>query len=335
MDDGLAAPLVQKEQRERKGHELKAPPRERWLVLFLFSSVALSQALSWNFFGPISGPVKEVYGWSDRTIAWLANTANIAMLVSIPFSASLANRTSLRNTTIMCALLMFVCTLLRILPSFFSRVSHSQAFLWLQYMSMVCNGFAAAFLNFGGLLLSSQFFPAAERATATGIASVMCYAGVAFGFVLGPLCVQNSSHQKQHDIDILFLAEFIYTATVMLLVVVLFPSAPSTAASTSSAMLQSSSVTDHSIGNRNADHSNGRDNSNSNTIAKEPTLAPIETKVSTRKMLRLGVVAVAASLPLGVYSGWGSVLSINLSSFGVDQTEAGWLGGRFCCIDVS
>ena len=28
----------------------------------------------------------------------------------------------------------------------------------------------------------------------------------------------------------------------------------------------------------------------------------------------------------GVYSGWGSLLNVNLSVFGISQKEAGWLG---------
>lgn len=31
-------------------------------------------------------------------------------------------------------------------------------------------------------------------------------------------------------------------------------------------------------------------------------------------------------LTTGVYSGWGAVLNVNLSSFGISQKGAGWLG---------
>lgn len=31
-------------------------------------------------------------------------------------------------------------------------------------------------------------------------------------------------------------------------------------------------------------------------------------------------------LTTGVYSGWGAVLNVNLSSFGISQKDAGWLG---------
>ena len=42
--------------------------------------------------------------------------------------------------------------------------------------------------------------------------------------------------------------------------------------------------------------------------------------------LRLWVVAIAFALPLGIYSGWTTVLAINLQTFGVSASAAGWLG---------
>ena len=41
---------------------------------------------------------------------------------------------------------------------------------------------------------------------------------------------------------------------------------------------------------------------------------------------RLWAVATAFALPLGVYSGWGAVLAINLNSFGISAIDAGWFG---------
>ena len=40
----------------------------------------------------------------------------------------------------------------------------------------------------------------------------------------------------------------------------------------------------------------------------------------------LWAIAIAFALPLGVYSGWGAVLAINLQEFGIDAMAAGWLG---------
>ena len=42
--------------------------------------------------------------------------------------------------------------------------------------------------------------------------------------------------------------------------------------------------------------------------------------------MRLWVVTLAFSLPLGVYAGWGAVLAINLKNFGVSAIATGWLG---------
>lgn len=40
----------------------------------------------------------------------------------------------------------------------------------------------------------------------------------------------------------------------------------------------------------------------------------------------LWAIAFAFAMPLGVYSGWGAVLAINLQEFGISALAAGWLG---------
>ncbi|XP_041371759.1 solute carrier family 49 member 4-like isoform X4 [Gigantopelta aegis] len=48
-----------------------------------------------------------------------------------------------------------------------------------------------------------------------------------------------------------------------------------------------------------------------------------------RKIVKHGqfwLVALAYSIPVGLYSGWSAVLDINLSSINISQDEAGWLG---------
>ena len=73
----------------------KAQPAHavRWWLLFLLSSVGLSQAaLSrcirycsptqgwiWNDWGPIAQSAKAVYGWTDGTIALLANWVRVTL----------------------------------------------------------------------------------------------------------------------------------------------------------------------------------------------------------------------------------------------------------------
>jgi len=97
-----------------------APPRlfaTRWWILLSFCALSFLQALCWNFYSPISFAAKELYGWSDNNIAWVANAANIAMLTSIPPSQYAAEAFGSRLPTVVCALMMLVCTGLRCLPS--------------------------------------------------------------------------------------------------------------------------------------------------------------------------------------------------------------------------
>lgn len=111
------------------------------------------QAVTWNLFAPIQATVSAVYNWSDSNIAWLANTANIGMLVSLPFSAVLAEWGGARIPTIVCAVLLVFCTALRIAPQLCKHAGHpmsEHATLALNVVSMAFNGLAAAWLNFAG-----------------------------------------------------------------------------------------------------------------------------------------------------------------------------------------
>ena len=123
------------------------PPPERFEVLLLFSLLSLSQASAWNFFGPISGPCEDVYGWGGSTIAWLANAANIAMLFSVPMSSKAAIRFGLRGATCGCTVLVVVCTVLRIIPIWLRLPMKGPAVLTIHVISMIADGLAAAWVN--------------------------------------------------------------------------------------------------------------------------------------------------------------------------------------------
>jgi hypothetical protein len=215
-------------------------PLERFRVLLLFSLLAMNQALAWNVFGPISSRVEQVYGWSDALIAWMANTANIAMLFSIPVSQRVASRMGTRFATVGCAGCMFVCSMLRVLPALFSMQRTGASVVALNLMSMFFNGVSAAWLNFAGPVISSQFFPCRERSTATAVGSVMCYVGVSLGYVFGPMAVPAPAPDSAADaasvgaaLDGLLWAEALYSTAVLLLILALFPAAPSVAPSAS------------------------------------------------------------------------------------------------------
>ena len=83
------------------------------------------------------------------------------MLVSLPFSAVLAEWGGARVPTIMCAVLMVVCTGLRVIPQLSERAGHPMAqesTLALNVVSMALNGLSAAWLNFAGPVFAELWY---------------------------------------------------------------------------------------------------------------------------------------------------------------------------------
>lgn len=222
----------------------------RWWVLASFCALSFLQALCWNFYSPVSFAAKALYNWTDNNIAWVANAANIAMLTSIPPSQWAAEAFGSRLPTVACAFMMLVCTGLRCLPSLLDGqdgdFSRSQGMLWLMVLSMVFNGWSAAWLNFAGPILSASWFALDERATVTAIITCMPYVGVSAGFILGPLlmepadfpaaCQRNSgSGSGSADggdcvgattLHLLYYTEAAFAALIFLAVLTYFPAKP-------------------------------------------------------------------------------------------------------------
>ena len=111
-------------------------------VLCTFCLLSMLQALTWNFFAPISTTMLSVYGFSNSNIARLANTANIGILVALPPSSVAVDRFGARVPTVACACAMVACTLLRLLPPLVTL--GDGAILWLNVASIAFNGAAAA-----------------------------------------------------------------------------------------------------------------------------------------------------------------------------------------------
>eukprot|EP00118_Oscarella_pearsei_P018919 m.197616 g.197616 ORF g.197616 m.197616 type:complete len:130 (+) comp39548_c0_seq12:72-461(+) len=59
--------------------------RRRFYVVFVVSLIAFAQSWIWNGWGPIQRPVEQVFGWTDSTIALLANWGPIAYVLSVVF----------------------------------------------------------------------------------------------------------------------------------------------------------------------------------------------------------------------------------------------------------
>ena len=56
---------------------------KRWYILGLFCLLGCHQCLVWNTWGPVASSVQEAYGWSDGTVAMMANWGTIMFLLSV------------------------------------------------------------------------------------------------------------------------------------------------------------------------------------------------------------------------------------------------------------
>jgi len=168
----------------------------------------------------------------------------------------------------------------------------------------------------GAPLLSSTWFPASQRTTATAIGATFNGLGTAVSFIVGPLIVRSPignntnndtillRHDKEDndvalmksDIMTLLYGEFAWSAALFLLIVIYFPAKPP------------------------------RPPSITASIDRIDFIDGVKTIFTHRQLWLLGLAYGVSS---GVYSCWSSVLDVVLSGTKgehVTQSAAGWLG---------
>jgi len=75
-------------QAQAQGHPDLCVYRARWWLVVVFSALGVLQSAQWNFYSPISTSVKAIYGWTDGTVSWLANTAGIVFTVTVRLTST-------------------------------------------------------------------------------------------------------------------------------------------------------------------------------------------------------------------------------------------------------
>ncbi|OWF40666.1 disrupted in renal carcinoma protein 2 homolog [Mizuhopecten yessoensis] len=291
--------------------------RTRWYVLCLVSIMSCVQNCIWAGWGPIAQSAKVVYGWDDRIIDMLVNAGNIACIVFILPAAWLLDVKGLRVSIVLASVVIAVGSGLRCITS------QPIPATWLIFLGQILNGIGGTMAFAAPPLLSGTWFPPQERTTATGIGILFSSAGGALSFLLGPLIVSeptsstgnytigNSSWNNSStpalacnisdkdislmrgQIKVLNYLEFGLAAGIAVLVLVYFPNKPPTPPSVSAG-------------------------------AKRMGFKDGLKLIS--KMFAFWHLALAFSIPSGVYGVWSSTLDVSIHQFGISQTEAGWLG---------
>ncbi|XP_001167764.2 solute carrier family 49 member 4 [Pan troglodytes] len=271
----------------------------RWLVLLLFSLLAFVQGLVWNTWGPIQNSARQAYGFSSWDIALLVLWGPIGFLPCFAFMWLLDKR-GLRITVLLTSFLMVLGTGLRCIP-----ISDLMLKRRLIHGGQMLNGLAGPTVMNAAPFLSTTWFSADERATATAIASMLSYLGGACAFLVGPLVVpapngtspllaaESSRVHIKDRIEAVLYAEFGVVCLIFSATLAYFPPRP----------------------------------------PLPPSVAAASQRLSYRRSVcrllsnfRFLMIALAYAIPLGVFAGWSGVLDLILTPAHVSQVDAGWIG---------
>jgi MFS family permease len=150
----------------------------RWVVLGVFMLVNVAIQLLWICFAPITGPAAKFYGVSDLAIGMLAMSFMfIYVPISIPISW-LIDKMGYYKSVSLGTILMGIFALL--------RGVFGTDFNWVLVFTLGL-GIAQPFLMNAVSTVAAKWFPLEERATASGLAIVANFLGIAIGEVATPL----------------------------------------------------------------------------------------------------------------------------------------------------
>uniref|UniRef100_A0A1A7WE34 Disrupted in renal carcinoma 2 n=1 Tax=Iconisemion striatum TaxID=60296 RepID=A0A1A7WE34_9TELE len=268
----------------------------RWLVLTLFSLLALMQGMVWNFWGPIANSAVQAYGFTNSDIAVLVMWGPVGFIPWLLFMW-LMDKKGLRISLLLSAFFMLLGSALRSIP-----VTDQHLRRWLIHGGQLLNGLAGPTVMSAGPYLSTTWFAPDQRATATAVASLFSYLGGATSFIVGPLivpapnnsqaaAVSNSSIQSRTQL--ILYAELAVIAVLFTAALLYFPSRPPVPPSVAAA---------------------------SQRLSYRSSICRLLSNV------RFLMISFAYAVPIGVIAGWSGVLDMVLTPVNISQVNAGWVG---------
>ena len=203
------------------GHGLENLPliklyKRRWLILFLFCLVTMSNGTLWIALSSMTNIVERYYRVESLFVDWLSMSFLMACAIfSLPASSFLS-ALGLKATILMGASLNAVGACLR-----FSGANRD-GFKFV-VVGTCFPAIGSAFLLLLPPKIAAVWFSENERATATSIGVFMNLLGVAVGFLQSTTMVQDSFdiNVVKHDIYNLLLSQAAF-CTILLLLVYLF-----------------------------------------------------------------------------------------------------------------
>jgi len=170
----------------------------RWYILALFCGMACHQCIVWNTWGPIESGAQHAFDWSESTVAMFANWGTIMFLLAVvPLSKMI--EVDLRKTVLLVSGLMAVGTVLRCGRKY---INNEEVFLISCHACAILNGISGVTVMAAPPLISSTWFPASERTTATAINQAANALGNGIAMFLGPALIHykpaNGTNTTQH-----------------------------------------------------------------------------------------------------------------------------------------
>ena len=222
------------------------------------------------------------------------------MFLCANFVFSILFLAGLRISVLLCSASVAIGCCLRILSS------EPDVATPLIHMGQFVIGIGGPVAQSSATVISSTWFPANQRTTATAIASLAAYVGTAISFVIGPSFVTDVEHlnitsaTRQHVIqkvggeimNLLYL-EFGLACLFFILVLFTFPAKPPSPPSTTAALERLNFT--HGL----------------KQLFSNP---------------QFQLIAFLYGITTGVYSAWCSDLALNLTAYGIDNNEASWFG---------
>ena len=154
----------------------------RWVVLAVFMAINLTIQILWICFAPITGPAAKYYGVTDLQIGFLAM---LFMIVYVPLSIPISwaiDTIGYRKSVSLGAILMGVFGILRgVFAANYTMV----------FITTLGVAIAQPFMLNAVSTVAAKWFPIQERATASGLALVAGFIGIAIGQVTSPLLLEQ------------------------------------------------------------------------------------------------------------------------------------------------
>ncbi len=160
---------------------------QRWWVLLSFTCMSFVQSAAWNAFGPVDVPLRFAYGWSDATVAAMANWGTVTFLLFVaPIAWAASQRWfGLRRSTLLVGALVSSGAVAH------AAFASDPPFTPLAHLGSILNGIAGVTVMSAPPAISAAWFPPSQRTTATSVNQMGNVLGASVAAVLGPLMVPD------------------------------------------------------------------------------------------------------------------------------------------------